>query len=180
MLVRKVFLGIVFNLVCRTETLDRLLGTCFRGKGVRLAGNFSRWNDVKELFEDDVIGRAISEEFYEVATEGVPGTNSLEIDYEAPVGWSSTDDVKKYDSTLLEHFQPNRKASALRVKTSAQGVRAPVTNLVTLVYEYKLEKGKHHTFVVHSIYPGSDVGPLSGDVSGREGQVFFDWNHPGA
>jgi len=33
--------------------------------------------------------------------------------------------------------------------------------------------------VIKSIYPGNDIGDLEGNITKREGVVFFDSNHPG-
>ena len=52
-------------------------------------------------------------------------------------------------------------------------------NEVTLVLEFKSEYDSP-VAVIHSLYPGHDVGDLEGDMTVREDRVWFNWNHPGA
>jgi hypothetical protein len=46
------------------------------------------------------------------------------------------------------------------------------------VYELKREDGDL-VAIIHSIYPGKDIGPLSGDLTASQNIVMFDWKHPG-
>jgi hypothetical protein len=59
--------------------------------------------------------------------------------------------------------------------------KAPLTNKLTVVFEFQLAtEDRPHLMIVHSLYPGEDIGELSGDITENEGRVFFDWDHPGA
>ena len=177
-IIRKVGLTQI-AIVCRTHTKERLKTTCFRNNGtIRLAGNFFQWFSVEEFLQDPCILHILFEEFFDVYLNGEFGSASFEFEYKKHVGWTSTDDISKYKPEDLEPFNPNRKSTALRVKTNLTHIKAPTTNLITVVFELKDENG-FPVFIVHSMYPGKDIGPLFEDVTAREGQVFFGWDHPG-
>ncbi len=166
------------KLVVRDVTEKRLSGTCFCGQDVGFAGNFSRWASVRNLLGDPIVTRELLADLYERCLTKDLGTHSIEIDYHSMVGWSSTAPRGDYRAEDLEPFQPNRRSVALRVKSDT-GFLAPRTSKLTIVFEFKFEC-RLPVAVIHSIYPGKDVGELSGDVTEREGVVFFDWSHPGA
>lgn len=155
----------------------RLRGTCFRGTEHRLAGNFCRWKSCEDvLAEKDVL---------ELILQGVRKkmhnkvTHSINVDTGSIVGWSSTDDAYKYVQEELEDYKlPNGKSHGLRVKQGA-GIMAPTTTLITFVYFTEKESDKTVIHIV-SIYPGKDIGPLSGNITKNARCVFFDWNNPGA
>jgi hypothetical protein len=181
--------GEQFAIVVRTRTKDRLRNTCFRGRSVTKAVNFSRWASVEELVDD--CANALENHFRNViendllarSSEGPFPTESFELDCGVSVGWASTDKRERYQSegALLERFAPNRASTALRVRNDAtlSGFHyAPRTTAVTFVCEVRHEDGAW-VVVIHSIYPGSDIGELKGDVTEREGVVFFGWEHPG-
>jgi hypothetical protein len=162
------------------RTIGRLWTTCFRGTHLRLAGNFSKWNSVGDMISDNDIMRYFVEEFAEAMERREFGTNSFMGDCDEDVGWASTAPVGSIPYAVREHhleeFNLNRRAKALRVKPDA-GLSAPKTPIFTVVYE--LWNGQTPTMTVGSIYPGPDVGNLLGNVSEREGVVFFGWEHPG-
>lgn len=166
-------------IVVRRVTKERLRETCFRGPGVQKAGNFSRWHSAEALFSDAIVLELflgyVAELCYKV---DLPGTYSYSLSYPAPVGWESTDRLRKYDPGDLEEYALTRKSTCLRVKPDRVDLRAPKTCSITIVFELKLEHDRP-VAVVHSLYPGADVGELEGNVTEREGRVFFDWNHPG-
>ena len=164
-------------IVVRRDTELRLRKTCFRGKDEKLAGNFSAYGDCMELFIDPKIVAGLMSD----ATIGLAlgdTTRSVFIPAGKQVGWEGTDCLANYVDEDLEPFSPNHKSRAFRVKTDLTTLTAPRTDLVTIVYEVKNE-GHQIAIVVHSIYPGLDIGELDGDVTERESRVFFDLNHPG-
>lgn len=170
--------GAEASIIVRNHTEERLRTKCFRGTFKALAGNFSRWDSSEKLFRDqEVVGHFLAE-LDEVWSGRQFGTHSLNIAHKAFIGWESTDELERYRSEDLESFSPNRKSSGLRVKTSRTSLFAPRTKNLTLVYELKSESGVA-VAVVHSIYPGVDIGELDGNVTAREKRVFFDWEHPG-
>lgn len=165
-------------LVVRTGTEVRLRTTCFRGKGNKLAGNFELWSSARELFSDKVILQSFLADIQEIWGMRSIDTYSVTLEYPTPVGWDSTAPLGNYAPEFLERFQPIWRWNGLRIKPTLSSILAPKTNLVTLIWECKEENGSP-VVVVHSIYPGVDVGELEGDVTLREGRVFFDWSHPG-
>lgn len=167
--------------IVRTETQRRLYTTCFRGTSLPLAGNFLRWDRAYDLLSDPEVSLHLANELTELweMRELQFGTHSLNILHSTPVGWESTAPLQDYAKTDLEEFDLNRRSWGLRVKPSRTDLLAPKTNELSIVYEFKSEDGEP-TAIIHSMYPGSDVGELYGNVTNREKRVFFDWNHPGA
>lgn len=170
-------IGPDFNIIVRDETIERLKTTCFRGKEKALAGNFSAWGDVWEMLRDEFILEELLYEMMYLSENNDFGDHSLEVTYRrCAVGWASTDTIINYGDDDLVVFHPNRKSCALKV--SSVEFKAPETQRITFVFEMK-EEGADVTMVIHSIYPGMDIGVLDGDITKREGVVFFDWSHPG-
>jgi hypothetical protein len=165
-------------MIVRQITEERLVKTCFRGIDVKLAGNFLRWNSSFELLSDAHVKYMFIRDIDE-AFRNNSWNNSVCIEYGLPVGWSGTDDVSKYSQSDLEDFEPNRRSRASRVRLDRRDLLAPKTDLLTIVYELKREETGYIVAVVHSIYPGKDIGELRGDITQSEQVVFFDWNHPG-
>ena len=170
--------GLRLTVVVRHHTEDRLKKTCFRGYHNRLAGNFKLWETAESLFRDPIVMEVLLEEVHELWQNRDFGSRSATVVHSHDVGWESTDLAEKFDLDELERFNPNRHSSALRVKQHLLTLKAPLAKLITLVFEFKDEDG-NPTVIVHSIYPGTDIGELEGDVTEREDRVFFDWNHPG-
>ena len=170
--------GEKYNIIVRKPAMERLREKNFRGTAIVCAGNFSKWPNIQSFLYDEKIKKTIMEEMLEEMTMRGAGTSSFELEFEDYVGWSSTDNLQKYSTNELELHYPNRRSTVLRVKMDLLSIRASKTKIVTLVYELKREGGIL-VAVIHSIYPGHDIGELYGDVSEREKVVFFDWNHPG-
>lgn len=142
------------------------------------AGNFSKWATLESFFDEPLILRELEYHLNDARRHNIR-TYSFEIVFDHPVGWSSTDDLRRYQDRDLEFFRPNRRSEGFRVKPLFSNLLAPQTNYVTIVFEFKKEHDGP-TAVIHTIYPGRDIGELVGDVTEREGIVFFDWEHPGA
>ncbi len=170
--------GYRVTVVVRYDVEERLKTTCFRGGVNRLAGNFFRWNDIKEFFRDKFIIQELADEVADAFENSAPGNLSAEIEYKDFVGWDSTNKMSNFSHEQLEWFRPNRRSRALRVRPELADVLAPKTKKITFVYELKREAGQP-TAVIWSIYPGEDVGELNGDITEREKVVFYDWNHLG-
>lgn len=176
--------GIRANIVVRHGTVERLSGTCFRGRDRALAGNFSRFERAEDVFNEEEILTELLDgilwEIQEMRDEKSRNmTFSRTVDFGAPVGWESTDRAERYPAEALEPFKPNRNSNALRVKLERGDIRAPVTNLITFVFQIRKENYEW-TVIIHSMYPGEDIGNLKGNVTKRENRVFFSWEHPGA
>lgn len=171
--------GWYLKLIMRQEAKNRLASTCFRGKSVVKAGNFLRWASIEEMLEDsEVLRMFVIELAKEIKGKPQQGTIGIQVICRDFIGWASTAPKKNYDKSELEPFQPNRHTNALRIKQGNDRL-APLTKRVTIVLELKLE-GKNWAAVIHSVYPGKDVGRLTGNITEREGIVFFDWDHQGA
>ncbi len=166
------------RIVMRQGTEDRLSQTCFRGFRVRCAGNFNLWGSVRELLEEPLVLKELLRHLRAAHLERAFDTTSIVVAYRTWVGWSSTAPRAEYQIDDLERFDLNRKGWALRVKRSRRDLLAPLTEMITFVFEFKDEE-RMPTAVIHSIYPGEDIGEITGNVTERENVVFFDWCHPG-
>jgi len=169
--------------IVRRATEKRLSKTCFRGRSLKRAGNFFLWSVVGELLRDPFIKDELMRELCDIFAEETfkeyeSVTKSFVIDYGSPVGWSSTAPLASFTNDILEPFNLTRRATCLRVKSNSP-VLAPQTTNITFVIECKLKRGDP-VAIVHSIYPGEDIGPLKGDVTKREGVAFFGWDYVGA
>lgn len=156
----------------------RLIDKNFRGSRYARAGNFSAWNSMQEFFLDRDIQKALLDEIIDATEEGLDQISSFEIEFDHVVGWSSTDDIDKYNPNTLTRFSPNSRSTALKVKNDCRTVLAPTTNILTIVFYLTYENGKYIA-VIYNVYPGRDVGDFDGDVTSREKMIFFDWSHPG-
>ncbi|MEK7463550.1 MAG: hypothetical protein AAB610_00290 [Patescibacteria group bacterium] len=163
--------------IVREKTKQRLFKTCFRGRSFRRAGNFCLWNNVYEVLSDAIVFHELIADACEAFAEGSL-ENSVCIRHDSIIGWSGTDELAKYKPDDLEEYFPNRRSQALRVKTNRTDLTAPPTKFLTLAYELRIEDGQI-ALIVHSMYPGEDIGKLVGNITETEECVFFDWNHLG-
>lgn len=161
-------------------TKARLCTTCFRGCKA-LAGNFRFFKDINDFLNHPTIMTAILEEVQTLVEDSSPlgEDHSFEIEMGVPVGWSSTDDRTLYHDDVVErkNFGWRNCASALFVQNPR--LPAPVTSFITIIFTLSRNQQGVPGAIIQSIYPGHDVGRLEGDMTKREGVVFFDWNHPG-
>ena len=164
-------------IVVLKSTEERLQTTCFRGCGVRKAGNFALWRSTGDLFNNTHVLRKFLRHVVEAFAAGL-SQSRVTIKYHSDMGWSSTIPAPPYRPDSVEVFYPNRHSVAWRVKPSRTDITALPTDLITIAYEIRETLGRP-TIFVHTIYPGRDVGALLGNVSARERVVFFDFDHPG-
>lgn len=194
--IRSFLIGTLTNhenvfLVFPEKTEARLSGTCFRGKDIECAGNFSLWSTFSDLRRDAIFRQMLEDEVVKAAQGYIDAESqetrfdeSIEIEHEVEVGWASTSPINDFDDEDLEPFEPNKRVTGMRVRLNSDKL-APKTRLVTIVYSlYRHTDQMNWTAVIHSMYPGEDIGPLEvqdgyTDISEREGIAFFDWNHPG-
>jgi hypothetical protein len=191
-----------YLVVVRPGVEERLNTTCFRGREVWRAGNFFRWFCAFRLFEDKTFTELLREALEDIVNATKDEYRHLFRRYLTvrcpwPVGWASTIRLAGLNDPRLKlcrPFNPNPHTVARRVPLEAarQGLLAPVTDLVTLAVEIRVEEdrrtGKLKDFwvvPVNTIYPGEamplarpHVGPPI-DLTARHAVVFFDWQHPG-
>jgi len=155
---------------------ERLSTRCFRGAGRALAGNFANWSNAYELFGDGKVASALLEKV-EAAIRNRTYELSTDFDLGEFVGWSSTDDLDIYDPRHLSVFRINKRAIGSMV---AWNYSAPRTNHLTVSCSIRLNENPAEVVVIiHTVYPGRNVGVLVGDVSRRENVVFFPWDRVG-
>jgi hypothetical protein len=166
------------NIVMRQVGERSISEKHFKCKNVRCAGNFFKWACIGELFDEQDFIDAIFKDASVAFGERHIGTSSFSYNFRCPVGWSSTAPIHNFRREDFERFCINKWSSGQRIRRNRTDLRAPKTDLVTVIYELK-DEGEKIVIVIHSLYPGMDIGELKGDVSQREGCVFFDWDHPG-
>lgn len=176
---RKINRLLTVAVVVRAEARERLAERRFKGVDVAVAGNFSRWATLEEFMSDDVVLLALDEEFRKTYRKDDFRTKSFEIRFGGRwIGWSNTDNLEIYTEEMLEVFEPNRRSLGYRVKLDRTDLEAPRTDIVTVTYEFR-DEPDGPVAVIHSIYPGENIGVVRGDISRDKEIVFFDYNHPG-
>ncbi len=163
--------------ICPIMVEKRLETTCFRGRDVKRAGNFRVWGSIEEVMKGKVCNDLVDDAL-ELWQKGDFGTHSLELQMAIEVGWESTAPESDFPVDMLEWFQPNKHSCAKRVRLNQTRRLTPLTRDLTIVYQLEDQRGEPKV-TIWSIYPGVDIGELDGDITKREGRVFFDWNHPG-
>jgi hypothetical protein len=159
----------------------------FRGHDVRCAGNFFRWDNLDAFLEDQEFLYVLKEDVEE-ALRGKDLYRTFEYDFDANIGWSSTVPLGQIDEGFLEPFFLNKIAFGMRVKSTHQEIKAPLTRTVTVTYELKRETDRGNgreqlSVVIFSIHPGVGIGPIRGNMStphkDSPGYYFFGRVHPG-
>lgn len=174
-------------LIVDRPTENRLRTTCFRQGSQPRSGKFSKWRFLTDLFDDLEVDDELRDRLPQLIDQLIDSGEDqikvrMTIQLEDKIGWSSTDDLSNYDSEELETFNPNKTSEALRIKTDRIDIKAPRTSELTLVFTLKRDAEDEADWVaiIHTIYPGSDIGPLEDNVSSRANVAFFAWDHPGA
>ena len=169
------------SLLMDQRIVDRLSKKCFRDPQNPRAGTFHAWHDhyqalhaLKHQLRETIIAEL------DEAPSAFDGIScSVECVFPFPVGWSSTADIKDIPLEDLELFKPNARSIAMRVRLGSKHL-ARQTNIATVIMNIQRSHyGKGFTVFVNSMYPGKDIGDLEGNITQREGQVFFGWEHPG-
>jgi len=163
-----------FIIVVRQPTEARLAKTCFRK--THHAGAFTNWYSSQDILLDSFVQSELIDDAREAVQRNEYGTHSLEISYPRIVGYASTIDLNKVRHLQVEERNLNKRSTALFIVD--RRIAAPKTNLITMIYELRRETLKN-VIVIHSMYPGQDIGPLDGDISEREGVAFLEWSTPG-
>ncbi len=175
---RKISRLLTVAIVVRVEARERFAERRFKGVDVAVAGNFSRWATLQDFMDDEFVLDAIDKEIEKTYRKDNFRTNSFEIRFDEPIGWSNTDDLEMYTEEMLERYEPNRRSVGYRVKLDRTDLKAPRTNVVTVTYEFR-DEPDYPVAVIHSIYPGENIGVVRGEISKDNAVVFFDYNHPG-
>ncbi len=173
----------MLRIFASASTEERLLPKCFRGNEVKKAGNFSIYSSIEGVLEDPVVWEQFLAAVSKSWNDGYFDNFSLTVKHRQYVGWESTARKKQYDLDVLEYFRINRRASGLRVKGDRTDLRAPKTKKLTIILQCVRDKSPDRfgnpAAIIHSLYPGKDIGELKGNVTELEQRVFFDWEHPG-
>ncbi len=167
------------------STERRLAPLHFRGSQCQRAGNFRTWRHPLDVFRHSLVKEQFLAELDAMTHEEYYTPQSVAIELGEVIGWESTDRHDLYPEDALEVFRPgngNRERSALRIRLERTEFQAPASKTITIVFTFGWDKNHKNCYkaIIHSLYPGEDIGPLEGDITEREKRVFFDWNHPGA
>ncbi len=165
-------------IIIKTKVEARLANRCLRATDTPLAGNFIFWRTVGDVLRDEEVFKMFTEELSEAWDNNEFDTRSVTLGLNKDIGWENTDWIDNYTEKDLERFEPNRKSTALRIKSSCKHILAPRTFELTFVYQFIFFNNKPKVYI-HSMYPGYDIGELIGDITKLENRIFFDWDHPG-
>lgn len=170
--------GHSITVIMRTSTAERLEDTCFRGYDNPLAGNFWNWESFREVLDNQAIRSSMLDELDQLyEDDNFNAKYSFSVRCPEMIGWSSTKlRTGEVDEELVER-RLNKRATAMFIRDLH--LPAPLTDWLTFVCELKMEKGQFPTAIVHSLYPGEDLGELKGDMTERTGRIWFDWENPG-
>ena len=162
---------------------DWLRKTCFRGKDLAFAGN-TRWNSFGQMMQDDDVFERFAANCREVARDATENVDeSFEIIHPKQcVGWESTAARDRFSQTQLEPRKRDQKWRGEWVRHAAN-LHASLTNVLTFACTFthfvRERELTQWSVVIRTIYPGRDMGELEGDVTAREGRVFYDRTFPG-
>jgi len=161
------------------DVIQRLNSTCFHAQIIPQAGNFDKWKSVQEFFADKTIMKYFLEDVVEDAVRLNTKSNSVCINYDGQlIGWSDTEKKRKFQKEHLVRTSLNANGFGLTIKKGLVPRLAPLTNLATIVYDMSVVSDTVFIQII-SVYPGFDVGDIKGDVTRREGRIFFPPNYPG-
>ena len=184
MVIHQQYKGLLFRILLPLTQRQRLSKTCFRGSSVRAAGNFRLWDSFESLMADNKVLALFLGQLAETVADLDHRdlvTESFTLEYGTHVGWASTMSMTALPAdSKVQGFSLNKRGKGLKVMDPT--VLAPLTTELTFIVSIQLEtiRGKRRWLVfVQSVYPGSDIGELRGNVSDREGVVFFDFGTPG-
>lgn len=184
MVIHQQYKGLLFRILLPLTQRQRLSKTCFRGSSVRAAGNFRLWDSFESLMADNKVLALFLGQLAETVADLDHRdlvTESFTLNYDSHVGWASTMSLSALPAdSKVQGFSLNKRGRGLKVVDPT--VLAPLTTELTFIVSVQLEtiRGKRRWLVfVQSVYPGRDIGELRGDVSDREGVVFFDFGTPG-
>ncbi len=183
-----------FRVEIKTDTEDRLIGTCFRGKEHALAGNFCRWDGAREFLDDPEvretlarwIERAVNEPRVELKAKF---DARVCLPFSGAVGWGSTIPQSLVDGKLPERPFPNKPDTIASWVPWNATLLAPATNLVTLSARFRTRTRLGcWEAELGTVYPGADIGPLRPPdlrpdhayfISRHRRIAFFEWTHRG-
>jgi hypothetical protein len=170
-----------FRVIMSRFAEDRLAPLSFLGEEMVVAGNFRKWITPLELLKDPEVLAHFTDYLEELSNTGKSGPCRLMIHCKDVVGWSSTDRIEKYNPEDLIPFKPNNRSEGMKVCPHHDHLLAPATQTITIIFEFKTDPTNpdEHLVVVHSMYPGEDIGALDGNITADRGYVFFEWRHPG-
>lgn len=183
-----------FRVGFRTDTEDRLAGTCFRGTDQVLAGNFCRWNDGGEFLRDPAVIERLGAWLESAASD--PRVELLSnfsmrtcLEFPWTVGWASTVPRDRIGPDAERRSLNGRDRIIADFAPWNGPYKAPATNLVTLDCRFRMRPRLGcWEAQIGTAYPGPDIGRLvpaghprnaEYDISRARRIAFFDWNHPG-
>ncbi len=171
------------HIIFPVKVVERLMKISFRGQSTRRAWN-TTWRSPEIWLQDPQTCLQMDAEILMIVTNlRIPEEKKvmlrMRLEYERPIGWSSTDDLSRYDLADYEEFAPDKHSVVLRIKSSRGKLKAPRTDVMTVIYELEFKPGTGWVATIQDAYPGNDVGEPKGNVSERENRVFFNPKHAG-
>lgn len=165
-------------ILTRASFLAKNTRIAFRGYNVQKAGNFSRWESLKEFLRDPSVLPGFTRIIAEmIEQETIRNVIRFTMQFPHIVGWSPTVPVSVVQETHGELRKINNKAVAYFI--TDQAIKAPATHSVNVVCRVTQDKPGHWVIIVCHISPGPSPGELRGNITANTQLCFFDPEHPG-
>lgn len=162
-------------------TVERIEALSFRGKQTACAGNLFRWPSLQQMLEDTTVRRAIIKALRRSpfpAHEASKEVRQLNLTFAKEIGWTLLDEQRFFGFFGdLIGFRIPRSFSGLCVRTDIQR-HAPLTRQLNL--NVCLRRNKYARIItILSLYPGPSTGFVTGNITSRNGQVMYSYDHRG-
>jgi hypothetical protein len=168
--------GISVLIVCHSYKERILSRISFQGKEKHFAGNFHKWKTLEDMLSDTLVRDGFTNKINELISSHALGAHSVTITCPSNVGWESTTPLDGFRAEELETFKPSAYNYALRL--IKHGREAPETNQATIIFTLTRKNGELRA-TIDSVYPGTNIGILKGDITKQTGRVFYAEEHPG-
>lgn len=156
---------------------EKLRSSCFRGGGLKLAGNFARWDSPRGLFDEGLVERRLAEQLSLLAKAGRYGDQVVTITCNEYIGWDFIVPAAKVPDRYLE-IRGTSHGHFVRVNIDCRSVRAPRTRLVSFGINFTRD-GSLSKGIIHDVTPGGCVGRFSRVLDVNGGLAVLEWDHLG-
>ena len=184
---RKVHLGDKsFRIVVPTGQVIRMKGKCFRGGRMRaFAGAFALWGKIEDLFSHNPFISKLRRALTPLLRVNSYGVHRLELEFSEAIGWDSMVELEELDSDEAEACVDGPPEEHRREKWQGRFlpigvIEADLTDIMTIVVDIQPGRdGCEWGVFIRTMYPGHDIGELSGNMTEKTGAVFLDFMNPG-
>lgn len=164
--------GIGLKIIVSEERVRAFRASLFRGSGVALAGNCSRWEDSLEMIRDADFIERFGDIFADGFAERWPlihqgFTERVTIPFEVPVGWVTALPREHINGAQLAPRWVTDRLKGMVVDPRDEAHPAPLTNLLTVDYTAKTDFKDRERIAIrfNDLKIGEDLSELEGDFT---------------